>query len=112
MKGWKTPENCVGPTQIPSNNVNLNLSPKRSIEIGDKNIRVDRHKNIEDILSNNNNDKVEAMSVVYWLSCIAAAIFSNILITMWPQHQTIGDPTHWYESSILSIFLIFLPPKY
>ena len=51
----------------------ISLSPKRSIGIGDKNIRVDRHKNIEDILSNNNNDKVELMSVVYWLSAIAAA---------------------------------------
>ena len=80
MKGWKTPENCVGPTQTSSNNMNLNLSPQRSIKIGDENIRVDRHKNIEDILSNNNNDKVELMSVVYWLSSIAAAIFSNILI--------------------------------
>ena len=107
MRGWKTPENVVIPTQLPSNDTNSNLSPQKDIKNEDGNIRLDRHKKIEDILSNNNNDKVQATSVVYWLSSIAAAIFSNILITMWPQHQTIGDPTYWYESSILSIFLIF-----
>ena len=30
--------------------------PQRSIEIGDENIRVDRHKNIEDILSEGNEE--------------------------------------------------------
>ena len=79
MKGWKTPENVVSPTQLPSNYTNSNLSPQKDIKNEDGNIRLDRHKKIEDILSNNNNDKVQAMSVVYWLSSITAAIFLTSL---------------------------------
>ena len=66
------------------------------------NLRIDRQQCIEKILYNKSDAKIGAESLFYCVLSVAFSICSTILVTCWPQHETIGDSTYWYESTILN----------
>ena len=99
MKAWSTPVKRISSREDVSNSTDIRSFTKTTPE--NENVRIDRQKCMENILMNKSEEKIKATAPLYCLMTILLSILSTIFITSWPQHQSIGDPTYWYETLVL-----------
>ena len=98
MEAWPSTTNASG--DAAANTTDVKSSSKITPE--DDNVRIERQKCLERILSNTSEEKIAPISIVYYFSTVVLSILSTMFITSWPQHEAIGDPTYWYETLILN----------
>ena len=99
MNAWSTPVKRSSSREDASNSTDIRSFTKTTPE--NENARIARQQCMENILMNKSEEKIEATAPLYCLLTIFLSILSTIFITSWPQHQSIGDPTYWYETLVL-----------
>ena len=94
--------NGMSPTNNKVYSLETSLEP-RNVTSSSENIRINRHMQIEKILSNEYDGKFKVSSIGYCVLSVAFCLLATILLTSWPQHQSIGQSKYWWESVLLDV---------
>ena len=94
--------NGMSPTNNKVYSLETSLEPL-NVTSSSENRRINRHMQIEKILSNEYDGKFKVSSIGYCVLSVAFCLLATILLTSWPQHQSIGQSKYWWESVLLDV---------